>query len=197
MNIGDKIKKLRIERGLTMKEVATKVEVSEATISRWESGDIANMKKDKIAKLAKALNAPTDYLMGWDDPNQTVKGIIDKRMEELGITLSDIAQKTNVSLHWLENIDSFVPGQLGNYEIGYDWITKVAEILEIPGNVLRKALSRQEAPIYDGDEQTSAIEDFSDEIITIAAHHDGEEWTEEELEELENFKKYIKSKRNK
>jgi len=35
-----------------------------------------------------------------------------------------------------------------------------------------------------------------DEIETIAAHHDGEEWTEEELEEIESFKKFIKMKRN-
>lgn len=33
------------------------------------------------------------------------------------------------------------------------------------------------------------------EIHTIAAHHDGEEWTEEELEDIENFKKYVLSKR--
>jgi len=36
-------------------------------------------------------------------------------------------------------------------------------------------------------------EDF--EIHTIAAHHDGEEWTEEELEEIERFKEFIKQKR--
>lgn len=31
--------------------------------------------------------------------------------------------------------------------------------------------------------------------ITIAAHHDGDEWTEEELEEIERFKAFIRSKR--
>ena len=34
------------------------------------------------------------------------------------------------------------------------------------------------------------------EIHTIAAHHDGEEWTEEELDEIEEFKKFVMSKRN-
>lgn len=34
------------------------------------------------------------------------------------------------------------------------------------------------------------------EFTTVAAHHDGEDWTDEELEEIENFKKYILSKRN-
>lgn len=33
------------------------------------------------------------------------------------------------------------------------------------------------------------------EIYTLAAHHDGNEWTEEELEDIENFKKYVLSKR--
>lgn len=31
---------------------------------------------------------------------------------------------------------------------------------------------------------------------TIAAHHDEEDWTEEELNEIEEFKKFVLSKRN-
>jgi len=31
---------------------------------------------------------------------------------------------------------------------------------------------------------------------TIAAHHDGEEWSEEELDEIEAFKKFVRSKRS-
>ncbi len=37
----------------------------------------------------------------------------------------------------------------------------------------------------------------NDEIRTIAAHHEGENWTEDELQEIEDFKKYILSKRKK
>lgn len=36
-----------------------------------------------------------------------------------------------------------------------------------------------------------------EDIVTIAAHHDGDEYTEEELQEIENFKKYVLSKRKK
>ncbi|NLA43538.1 helix-turn-helix transcriptional regulator [Candidatus Saccharibacteria bacterium] len=32
-------------------------------------------------------------------------------------------------------------------------------------------------------------------IETIAAHHDGEEWTEEELKEIERFKEFVRMKR--
>lgn len=33
------------------------------------------------------------------------------------------------------------------------------------------------------------------EVHTIAAHHEGEEWSDEELEEIERFKAFVKSKR--
>lgn len=33
------------------------------------------------------------------------------------------------------------------------------------------------------------------ETETIAAHHDGDEWSEEELEEIERFKEFVRMKR--
>lgn len=35
------------------------------------------------------------------------------------------------------------------------------------------------------------------EIETLAAHHDDEDWTDEELTEIEAFKEFVRSKRNK
>lgn len=37
--------------------------------------------------------------------------------------------------------------------------------------------------------------DIPTPIETIAAHHEGEEWTEEELEEIEKFKEFVRMKR--
>ncbi|WP_330948869.1 helix-turn-helix domain-containing protein [Virgibacillus sp. MG-45] len=36
---------------------------------------------------------------------------------------------------------------------------------------------------------------YLEDTDTIAAHHDGEEWTEEELEEIKRFKEFVKLKR--
>ena len=68
MAIKDILKNRRIELHLTMKEVADKVGVSEGTISRWESGDIENMRRDKIMALAKALQISPAVIMEWEDP---------------------------------------------------------------------------------------------------------------------------------
>lgn len=56
----------RKELGLTMKALAEKVGVSEATVSRWESGNIASLKQTKIALLSKALNISPAELVASD-----------------------------------------------------------------------------------------------------------------------------------
>ena len=67
MAVKDIIRNRRIELGLTMKELADAVGVSEGTISRWESGHIANMRRDKIVTLAKVLQISPSTIMEWDN----------------------------------------------------------------------------------------------------------------------------------
>lgn len=70
MEIKDIIKNRRIDLGLTMADVAKSVGVSEGTVSRWESGNIANMRRSKIAALAKVLKLSPGVIMGWDEEKQ-------------------------------------------------------------------------------------------------------------------------------
>lgn len=53
----------RKELDLTQKQIATAVGVSEATVSRWESGAISNMRRDKIALLARVLRTTPEFIM--------------------------------------------------------------------------------------------------------------------------------------
>lgn len=66
MNINEIIKNRRIELGLTMKDIAKAVGVSEATVSRWESGNIGNMKRNLISDLAKVLQLDPYTLVTGD-----------------------------------------------------------------------------------------------------------------------------------
>lgn len=67
MDLAEKIKNLRKKRGLTLEQIAKVVGVGKSTVRKWETGMIANMRRDKIALLAKALQTTPAYLMGWDD----------------------------------------------------------------------------------------------------------------------------------
>lgn len=76
MDFKDKIRSLRTEMGATLEQIGNEVGVSKATVKRWESGEIANIRRDKIYKLAQALHTTPAYLMGWDDeqlPSMTTK----------------------------------------------------------------------------------------------------------------------------
>lgn len=72
MDSKDVIRTERIKHGWTMKQFADKVGVSEGTVSRWESGEIANMRRDKIVLISKLFDISPAVLMGWDIPDQDV-----------------------------------------------------------------------------------------------------------------------------
>ena len=65
--MAQRIKTLRQEKGLTLEQVAEVVGVGKSTVRKWETGMIANMRRDKIADLAKALGTTPAYLMGWKE----------------------------------------------------------------------------------------------------------------------------------
>lgn len=67
MEMGEKIKYLREKAGMTLEELGQKVGVGKSTVRKWETGQIANMRRDKISKIANALDVSPAYLMGWTD----------------------------------------------------------------------------------------------------------------------------------
>ena len=67
------IQERRKELGLTLADVAKAVGVSKGTVSRWESGQIDNMRRDRLTALAKVLQVSPLSLMGMeDDPSPEV-----------------------------------------------------------------------------------------------------------------------------
>lgn len=91
MKANEVMKTRRKELGLTMREVAERVGVSEGTVSRWESGDIKTMRRDKIAALARVLDVPPAVLMDWEEYDV-------ERMErrKLAKELAELANVANV-----------------------------------------------------------------------------------------------------
>lgn len=61
--IGKIIHDRRIKLGLTLEELGDACGVSKSTVLKWESGNISNMRRDKIGLLAKALHVSPAYLI--------------------------------------------------------------------------------------------------------------------------------------
>lgn len=67
MELKDFIKYKRKELNLTLLDVAKACGVSEGTVSRWESGDIDDMKRSRIAALSKILKISPSIIVGYED----------------------------------------------------------------------------------------------------------------------------------
>lgn len=87
MEVKDIIKRRRTELGYTLKDISEKVGVGPSTVSRWESGDIANMKRDKIQALAEALALTPNVIMGLEEP--TADYYIEEEAKDLAQFLKD------------------------------------------------------------------------------------------------------------
>ena len=72
MNIGQKIKKARLEKGYTQEELAEMVGVKKSAVAKWENGRVSEIKRSNLNKLSKALDI---------NPNSLLDDIEDKPVE--------------------------------------------------------------------------------------------------------------------
>ena len=71
MEIGQKIKKARLERGLTQQELGNMVGVQKSAIAKYESGRVVNIKRSTLQKIAGALNIRPSELLFNESPKDT------------------------------------------------------------------------------------------------------------------------------
>lgn len=62
----ERLKELRTEKGLSDAALGRQIQVSDATISRWENRQ-SDIKSDQLILLAKFFNVTTDYLLGLEN----------------------------------------------------------------------------------------------------------------------------------
>ena len=83
MDIGEKIKNLRILMKLTQEELADAAGTKKQTIHKYETGIISNIPASKIKLIADKLGTTPAYLMGW----------VDEKTEKKNDAITDIILK--------------------------------------------------------------------------------------------------------
>lgn len=117
-----------------------------------------------------------------------------KLLSELGIQTKTLAEKADVpptTLYSVVNRDSGVDTKLVQALAdlsGRDFLEILKYIKMGDYDPANDPIANRIAAEADGSEDEQHID-------TIAAHHDAEDWTPEELAEIEEFKKYVRSKR--
>ena len=67
----ERIHERRIEKGITLAQVAERLGVTEATAQRYERGNIKSIPYEHMCAYGEILNCSPAYLMGWES-NSTV-----------------------------------------------------------------------------------------------------------------------------
>jgi transcriptional regulator with XRE-family HTH domain len=93
---GQRLKELRIKRGMTQEDVEAKTGIARQSIGIYESGTQNRMPRPKrLIELAEFFNVTVDYLTGAvDDPHMTLEDMKKKqgKTEEPGI---DVTEKSH------------------------------------------------------------------------------------------------------
>lgn len=197
MSLLEKIQYLCEEIGISVPKLEQTLGFGKGSIYKWSK---SSPTIDKLEKVANYLKVSLDYLL--DRGNVFDLGpYIEEEREEQGISEEQMCEQLGISEFELEQYeDAIIP-------LTQDLVGKIMSIfgMSFPEFLDKYGLFDIEIPShFDGDvdqylafkkaeEQDALNEDHDNE--TIAAHHDGDDWTDEELEEIERFKEFVKSKR--
>ena len=70
MGIAELIRQKRLEKGLSLRDVAKYVGVSDVAVSKWEHGKIDNIRSDKLMKLSEILGISVIDLVLTDEERE-------------------------------------------------------------------------------------------------------------------------------
>lgn len=95
MTIGDRIKKRRMELGMSQETLAKKIGYSSRSSINKIELDIQQLRQSKIKDIATALNTTTSYIMGWEDKEPEVVKVSDtvKTIDTLANQLDKSSQE--------------------------------------------------------------------------------------------------------
>ncbi|MBN1919276.1 MAG: helix-turn-helix transcriptional regulator [Verrucomicrobia bacterium] len=102
--IGDRLRQLRLRRGMTQVELAKELGITQSAVSDYEKGE-ARMHAALVAAFAKALHVSTDQILGFEKPpdNGHVK---DRRFLRRLERIDQLSKRDRQSL--LNTIDAYL-----------------------------------------------------------------------------------------
>lgn len=167
MNIGERIKKLRKEKGLSVDYIAEKLGKNRATVYRYESSEIENLPYPILVPLADILGTTPMYLMGCEVEDIKVTKEEKQLLENYNKLDSDDKTKVIDYTNLLSNQDKYKSAN-----------KSASEITATTDNVV------------DLDIQSS---NSKNECYTLAAHDDdlNEETKKRNLEKVKNIFKQM------
>lgn len=70
----ERIREKRLQKGITLAQIADKLGVTEATAQRYESGSIKSVPYEHMCAYGEILGCSPAYLMGWEEIDSRLSG---------------------------------------------------------------------------------------------------------------------------
>ena len=180
MGLTDKLDLLMKERKINKAELARASGVPYTTIDGFYKKGSENSKLSTLKKLCAYFNCSLDYLADNDikkaGENMTIQEQMGQRIKRLREELK-MSQSTLAELVGYKDKTAIAKVEAGKVDLPQSKISSLAKVLKTNTSYLFGDL------------------DNIDESQTIAAHFDGDEYTEEELEKIKEIAAFVKQSR--
>ena len=94
--LSEKIKELRLARGLSQVELAKKLSVTKQTVSNWENDNILPS-IDMLTKLADYFNVSCDFILGRTPSSYlSTDGLSPEEVAHISLLIDDIKKLKNL-----------------------------------------------------------------------------------------------------
>lgn len=186
-------------RGLKQTDLVEKTGISKGALSSYISGRYVP-KQNNTFLIAKALNVNEAWLMGADVPMErdSYNKKWDKEAAQFSDSINSFYMELN-SLGWsCEWIDSDTKYLLSNGNVSFkissdEYSNFIEDVNNFYKTRLEKLYEKSKVSLFPSDELATATQ--YQQPATLAAHHEGTEYTEDELKEIDQFKKMVENKR--
>ena len=85
--MGKRIHQKRVECDLTLEDLGKMLEVSKSTISKWENGQVEDIPRRHIAKMAEIFRCKPSWIMGMDDVSKVALSYSAQGKETVNVTV--------------------------------------------------------------------------------------------------------------
>lgn len=180
MTLLENLQSICRERKISIPVLEKELGFGRGSIYKWDKNSPSIEKVQKVADYLKVSVDRVLYGFEASQFEQMVRFIMNKR------TCEQFANDTGVDLEVIEDIAMGLLTEKPSIDV----VKRIASSNPVQFIVDEESLYR--AAGYSKEDIEKAEKDS---IQTLAAHHDGEDWTEEELEEIERFKEFVRMKR--
>ena len=108
MTKGERIRQLRISKGISQSDLAKHLNTTKQTISKYEKGIVTNIPSDKVEAMATLFGSTPQYILCWDEEKKeqpiNLDGLSEKRKALIQFALEVPEDKADMVLQVMQTI---------------------------------------------------------------------------------------------